>query len=438
MKTKHARPPRPLSRLFSLEHHYRVLRRDRHTPRDTARETLSAIIVSAHRFTGDGCGIAASALTYYTILSFVPLVALLFAIAKGFGFRVDLENLLRSRFEENTPLLEQLLEIANRAIENTRGGIITGIGIFILLWAVIRVLNGAETAMNRVWRIKRGRGPRRLLADYLSLLFIAPLLLILGSGLNVFLTTSLETYLPALAPWIERLFSLLPYLLVWALFLLLYMYMPATPVRFRHAIRGAIIAGTLYQVIQWIYIRFQVGVSSYNAIYGSLAALPLLIVWVQLSWSVLLWGAELCYISRYRHFMYRDETRGDEPWLALIETAMKITRLIVERYTREGPVTLLEIAKQLEMNAGRIQLVLDEMVERGALVATTNGENTRYLPARDYRHLSEADLFIVLSRVEESKDEHWKERFTSAIRAGFTEPWDEPSPPANKHENIQA
>ena len=414
-----------LKKLFSLEHHYRVLRRERGGPREVFLKMLSALVVSVHRFLGDGGGMSASALTYYSILAFVPLVALLVGVAKGFGFRVDLENLLRSFFEENASLLDHLMEFANRAIDNARGGLITGVGVFILLWAVIRALNSAESAMNRVWRIRKGRSAGRMLADYLSLLFIAPLLVVLGSGANVFLTTSLETYLPVLTPWVERLVALLPYLLVWILFLLLYMFMPATPVRFRHAFRGALVAGTLYQVVQWFYIRFQIGVSAYNAVYGSLAALPLLLVWVQVSWSILLWGAELCYISRYRHFMYRDETRGDEPWLAMIETAMKITRVIVDRYAKQGATSLPEIAKQLDMNAGRLQLILDEMVERRVLVTSGAGENTRYLPARDFHQLSEADLFITLSRVEESKDEGWKERFMAAIRAGFTRRWDE-------------
>ncbi|MDR2131649.1 MAG: YihY/virulence factor BrkB family protein [Odoribacteraceae bacterium] len=414
---------RAFTRLFSLDHHYRVLRRDRRGGWEFARKSFSVLVVSVHRFLADGCNMSASALTYYSILSFVPVLALLFAIAKGFGFRVDLERLLRSWFEENTVVLDRVMEFANRAIDNARGGVITGIGILILLWAVIRVLNSAEVAMNRVWRIGRGRGARRILTDYLSVLFIAPLLVVLGSGVNVFLTTSLESYLPALAPRVERLVALLPYVLVWALFLFLYMFLPAVPARFRHAFWAALVAGTLYQVVQWFYIRFQVGISSYNAIYGSLAALPLLLAWIQLSWSIVLWGAELCYIFRNRHFMYRDEARGDEPWLSMIEAAMRITRVVVERYAREGAVSSLELGRELEMNADKLRRVLDEMVERRLLVVTGTGDGARYVPARDYRHLSEADLFIALSRVEESRDERWKERFIAAIRAGFTGKW---------------
>jgi membrane protein len=412
-----------IGRLFTLEYHYRVLRRDRRGAVELVHKALSMVVVSVNRFLDDACATSASALTYYSLLSFVPVIAVLFAIAKGFGFRVDLENLLRSYFDENVVVIDQVMEYANRAIENARGGVITGIGIFILLWAVVRVLNSTEAAMNRIWRLKRGRGLRRVFTDYLSVLFIAPLLVMLGSGVNVFLTTGLETYLPELAPWGERLFKMLPYLLVWVLFIFIYMFMPATPVRFRHAFWAALVAGTLYQVVQWFYIRFQVGVNAYNAIYGSLAALPLLLAWVQLSWSIVLWGAELCYISRNRHFIYRDEARGDEPWLAMIEAAIKIMRFVTSRYALEGGVTAAEVARQLRTSAGKARLILEEMVERRVLVVTGTREEARYLPARDYHATSEADLFIALSRVEESRDERWRERFIATIRSGFPGKW---------------
>jgi membrane protein len=412
-------------RVFTLEYHYRTLRRDRRGALELARKALSALVVSVHRFLGDACGMSASALTYYSLLSFVPVIALLFAIAKGFGIRNSLDNFLHSIFEENAAVLDQAMEFANRAIENARGGLITGVGIFILLWAVIRVLNCAETAMNRVWRVKQGRGLRRMFTDYLSVLFVAPLLVMLGSGVNVFLTTGLETYLPDFAPWVTPLLAWIPYLLVWLLFIFLYMFLPAVPVRFKHAFWAALVAGSLYQVMQWLYIRFQVGVNSYNAIYGSLAALPLLLVWVQLSWSIVLWGTELCYILRNRHFIYRDEARGDEPWLAMIESALRVMRVIALRYAREGGATAADIARELKMNASKLQMILDEMIERHILVTTDTREETCYLPARDFHATSEADLFIRLSRVEESKDERWKERFIAAIRSGFTGKWND-------------
>jgi membrane protein len=414
-------------RLFTLEHHYRTLRRDRRGVSEIVRKALSAVVVSVHRFLADACGMSASALTYYSLLSFVPVIALLFAIAKGFGVRGTLDKFLHSVFEENATVLDQAMEFAKRAIENARGGIITGIGIFILLWAVIRVLNCTETAMNRVWRIKKGRSIRRMFTDYLSILFIAPLLVVLGSGVNVFLTTGLETYLPEFAPWVERLLACLPYLLVWLLFIFLYMFMPATPVRFKHAFWAALVAGTLYQVVQWIYIRFQVGVNSYNAIYGSLAALPLLLVWVQLSWSIVLWGTELCYILRNRHFIHRDDSRGDEPWLAMIESALRVMKIVVSRYAREGGATTSVIARELKMNVGKLQIILDEMVDRHVLVIASGGarDDVRYLPARDFHTTTEADLLISLSRVEESKDEHWKERFIDAMRHGFPGKWED-------------
>ena len=119
-----------------------------------------------------------------------------------------------------------------------------------------------------------------MFTDYFSIIFIAPILMILVSSLNLFMTSSgWQENFPLISSFLQIVIKLLPYMLVWMLFIFLYMFMPATPVKFKHAFVAAMIAGTVYQIIQWFYIRFQIGMSSYSAIYGTLAALPLLLVW---------------------------------------------------------------------------------------------------------------------------------------------------------------
>ena len=205
-----------------------------------------------------------------------------------------------------------MLGYVTKAIDHAKGGVITGVGIVILLWSVIKVLNSTEMTMNRIWGVRKGRSLRRMFTDYFSIIFIAPILMILVSSLNLFMTSSgWQENFPLISSFLQIVIKLLPYMLVWMLFIFLYMFMPATPVKFKHAFVAAMIAGTVYQIIQWFYIRFQIGMSSYSAIYGTLAALPLLLVWLQLSWSVVLWGTELCYIFRNRHFMYKNELFGD-------------------------------------------------------------------------------------------------------------------------------
>lgn len=215
-----------------------MLRRDRQHRfiiAELLQKSLSVLIVSINRFLKDACNVSASALTFYSILSFIPIVALAFAIAKGFGVGTSLEELIRGQFSNNESLASTIVEYANSALANAKGGVVTGFGIVILLWSVIKVLNSTELTMNRIWGIRKGRSIRRMFTDYLSIIFIVPILIILISSLNVFMGTDLKSEFPVLGDYLLRLFKFLPYLLVWMLFIFLYMFMPAAPVKFKHA-----------------------------------------------------------------------------------------------------------------------------------------------------------------------------------------------------------
>lgn len=411
------------TKMLDLDYHYAVIRRDygnRFVLTEFVQKSLSIVVVSLNRFVKDVGTLSASALTFYSILAFIPLVALVFAIAKGFGAGEALQGELLKHMQSSPELAGYIIDFANNALANTRGGVLTGVGIVILLWAVIKMLHSTELAMNRIWGIRKGRNIRRMFTDYLSIMFIAPILMIVVSSLNVYLSSNLETYLPVAGSIILRLLKLLPYVLVWLLFIFLYMFMPATPVKFKHALIAGVVAGTVYQIVQWFYIRFQVGVSSYNAIYGGLAALPLLLVWLQLSWSVVLWGTELCYIFRNRHFMYKSELLRDTSWMETTEWAVKIVRYVARVYVSHGGgPSLGMLNKELKMDTGKLRLILQELVDRHILVEAKEDEDYFYYPAMDFHFLSVGDIIIHLSRVEESTDEVWKREFMEAIRVGY-------------------
>lgn len=320
--------------------------------------------------------------------------------------------MIRGQFSNNESLASTIVEYANSALANAKGGVVTGFGIVILLWSVIKVLNSTELTMNRIWGIRKGRSIRRMFTDYLSIIFIVPILIILISSLNVFMGTDLKSEFPVLGDYLLRLFKFLPYLLVWMLFIFLYMFMPAAPVKFKHAFIAGMVAGTVYQIVQWFYIRFQIGVTSYNAIYGSLAALPLLLVWLQLSWCVVLWGTELCYILRNRHFMYKSELIGDTGWMETMEHAIRVVKYVAKVYVNnEGGPSLTMINKEMKMNTGKLRLVLEELMDRHILVVAKEDDDYYYYPASDFHRLSVAEIILNLSRVEESKDQEWKDSF---------------------------
>lgn len=418
-----------LKKFFSLRYYYVILRKDWRGValfRGLLLRGMAILVISVNRFVGDACMVSASALTFYSVLSFIPIVALVLGIAKGFGVGKVLEQQIREQTFTDPQVMDFVVQFANHALENTKGGLITGLGIMILLWSVIKVLGNTELAMNRIWGIKRGRKLTRKFSDYLSVMFIAPILLTLISGINVFLTSNLQTiaveegflrYASSLIIW---LVNVLPYLLVWFLFVFLYMYMPATPVKFKYAILAGIIAGTVYQVMQWFYIRFQIGVSSYNAIYGSLAALPLLLVWLQLSWSIVLWGTELCYIFRNRHCMYLNSLDRESRWIENVGQAVKILKYISDEYMQnKGGVTLGQISKKLKISTSKLQIVLHELVEKSVLAGWREDDDIVYLPLRDLHQLSMADVINRLANVDTQMEKGWERRYADAIEKEF-------------------
>ena len=420
-----------LKKYGSLDFYYAILRKDWKRSTifgDMFLKILAVLVISGHRFIKDSCIVSASALTFYSVLSLVPIVALVLGIAKGFGVYSLLENQLHQQTFTNPEIVDFVLQFANQALENTQGGLITGIGIVFLLWAVIKVLGNTELAMNQIWGVVRGRSVTKKFTDYLSIMFIAPIFVVLISSINVFLTSNLQTiamedgFLSYASSLIITLLNFLPFILVWMLFIFLYMFMPTTRVRFKYALLAGIVAGSVYQVVQWFYIRFQIGVSSYNAIYGSLAALPLLLVWLQLSWSIVLWGTELCYIMKNRHFMFRDVMDKESRWIDNIDLSLQVLTYISKEYIQNNGVPTLEkISAELCMSTSKLQVLLQQLTDKGILAETGKEDDRSYLPVIDLYQLSWAEVIIRLSNIGDRNEDEWEKRFIKAIYQEFGE-----------------
>ena len=420
-----------LKKYGSLDFYYAILRKDWKRSTifgDMFLKILAVLVISGHPFIKDSCIVTASALTFYSVLSLVPIVALVLGIAKGFGVYSLLENQLHQQTFTNPEIVDFVLQFANQALENTQGGLITGIGIVFLLWAVIKVLGNTELAMNQIWGVVRGRSVTKKFTDYLSIMFIAPIFVVLISSINVFLTSNLQTiamedgFLSYASSLIITLLNFLPFILVWMLFIFLYMFMPTTRVRFKYALLAGIVAGSVYQVVQWFYIRFQIGVSSYNAIYGSLAALPLLLVWLQLSWSIVLWGTELCYIMKNRHFMFRDVMDKESRWIDNIDLSLQVLTYISKEYIQNNGVPTLEkISAELCMSTSKLQVVLQQLTDKGILAETGKEDDRSYLPVIDLYQLSWAEVIIRLSNIGDRNEDEWEKRFIKAIYQEFGE-----------------
>jgi membrane protein len=369
---------------------------------------LRILLLAIRRFFEDKCELRASALTFYTLLSIVPVVAMAFGVAKGFGLEKLLESQLLAKLQGQPEVADRLLAFSRSLLENTKGGAIAGVGVAVLFWSVVKVLGNIESALNDIWGIPRARTLGRKLADYLSVMMICPVLLIIASSATVLVTTQITAMVERLAflgygaGVIIFLIKLLPYTVIWFLFTFMYVFMPNTKVRLKSAIWGGILAGTIYQLTQFAYIKFQVGVSSYGAIYGSFAALPLFLAWLQLSWLIVLFGAEVSF-SHQNVANY--EFAADSANLS--HRFKRTVALLIAHHCVKGFIegqsapTAEEIAQELEIPIRLVRSTVFELTEARILaeLRVSDGELVGYQPGRPIDQLTVTKILGALDHL---------------------------------------
>ncbi len=322
------------------------------------------ILIAIKTFWEQNVYLRASALTFYSLLSVVPIFALLFGIAKGFGFEKILENQIRNLFKElPANVIDRIITSANNLLYTTKGGMIAGIGLFALLWTILRVIGNIELAFNEIWGIKKQRSFTRKFSDYLSVMFICPILLIISSSLTVFIKTqiiNITEKISFLHPAVSLGLKILPLFVLFLLFTFIYLLLPNTKVKFRSAIFAAVISGTLYQLIQWIYITFQIGVAKYNAIYGSLAALPLFMIWLQISWIIILFGAELSYIHQNIE-TFESDIKNITPYSRATLSIAVIKEVAKDFCEKRCPVSEEKISSSLKIPRSVLSGIIEDL-----------------------------------------------------------------------------
>jgi len=358
---------------------------------------LRIIIFAIRGLNESDVSLRASALTYYSMLSVVPVAAMGFGIAKGFGFEEYLNKQLTKNFSQQQEVLKWIIDFANRFLENTSGGVIAGIGIALLLWAVMRVLGNIESSFNAIWQIRTPRTWSRKFTDYLSMMLIAPILLLLSSSATVFISTQIQqittevALLGRISPLIFFLVKSIPYLLIWLLLTVIYMVMPNTKVNFIPAFTAGVIAGTAFVIVQWAYIHFQIGISQYNAVYGSFAALPFFLIWLQTSWLIVLLGAEISFATQnIEKYEFDPDILNISPYTKKVLTFMILSLLIKNFIKAEKPLTSEEISKKLEIPIRIVRDIIFVLVETNIIseVATKFEKQYAYQPARDVNQIS--------------------------------------------------
>ena len=264
------------------------------------KEVIRKVYLTIRFFTEKRVMTQASALTYSTLLAIVPILAVVVAIARGFGYNKYIELWFRDSLDSQPQVAEVIIGFVNSYLVHTQSGIFLGIGLLFMLYTVLMLVNNIEETFNQIWQVDNARPIIRSLTNYLAMFFLFPIIIIVSTGISIFMATIEQKVdgIEVLGPAVNLLLDYSPYILLSLLFIWLYVYMPNTKVKLSCAIIPGILAGVAMQLLQLFYIYSQIWVTSYNAIYGSFAALPLFMLWLQISWTICLFGAQLTYTNQ--------------------------------------------------------------------------------------------------------------------------------------------
>ncbi len=364
------------------------------------------IIFAVKGFKEDRCDLRASSLTLFTLLSIVPVMAMAFGIAKGFGFQTMLEKRILELFAGQEEIIQNVLSFSTNLLEKTKGGLMAVFGVILLFYTLIKLIGHIENAFNKIWWIDDDRPLIRKFTDYIAICITAGILVIFSSSANIFITAYLTNFLSYinLPGNIENLvslgFNILPFLPIWILFIFFYIFIPNKRIDITSALAGGLIAGSIFQIAQMTYLQFQVGVSSYNAIYGSFAALPLFLIWLQASWAIVLFGAEIAFSWENTETLETQDIDYDKISIRLKKLiALRIVHLCVNRFAnKKAPVSDIDIATQIKIPLKTIKVLLAKLIECQVLLEVNVQENTGYVPASDIECLT---IFDVLTAFEQ-------------------------------------
>ena len=345
-----------------------------------------------------GTMVRSAALTFYTLMSLVPVVALVFAVVKGFGLAEGLEQNLYEVLPQSPEVIDYVVGFAQKALARTQGGWVALVGVLTLFWAVIKVFGSIEDAFNNIWEVRSTRSAARKYGDYIAVVVVAPILWVISSSMGNYAAEILGV---AGSPALEVLSRAGSLVVAWVMFTFIYVVLPSTKVRFTAALTAGVVAGTAFVLFQWGYVYLQRWMTSYNAIYGSFAALPLFLLWMQISWEILLLGGELSFA--YQNVARFDEER--ESLLGSYDCRRKLmvgVMLLVSRAFREGrgAVSFSEIRDRLDVPTRIMNNILYTLVQ-ARMLSEIRTEGTdydlEYAPARD---ISTLRVYDILSAVD--------------------------------------
>lgn len=357
---------------------------------------VKTLNLTVRSFTDTGLQNKSMSLTYSTVLALVPALALLFAISRGFGFQDMVQNELYVYFPAQQKAISTATSFVDSYLQQSSQGLFVGIGIVMLLWTLISLLSNIEDAFNSIWGIKKARSLPQKVTDYIAICLMVPVLMICSSGASIFMSTIVQDNLnlPFLTPVINNLLELAPLVMAWLAFTLSYFLIPNIKVSFKYAAIAGAVCAIAFQILQLLFVNGQIYVTKYNAIYGSFAFLPLMLIWLQLSWLILLTGCVLTY-SLQNVFAYNymgDISDVSQSYRREVE--LVITALVFRRFRRgRTPYTLYDLSKHYDLPMKLVNHSVEALRKAGIIyIVSEDKERVGIAPAVEIGRLSVGEL----------------------------------------------
>ncbi len=381
---------------------------------------IRTIVLVVRGFNNKNLNDKAKSLTYSLIFAIVPILAMIFAVAKGFGVADVIETQLNKSFLGETGMVPTIMEMVDRYLETAQDGLFIGIGILILLWAVYSFFQSVETAFNQIWNVQKSRSILRQITTYIAIVVLIPVLLVCSAGINIFLHTTVESsvHIEALHHFFHTSgVQFLQFVIVWLFFITMYIAIPNTKVRFISALIPGILMGTLFQLLQMLSVYLIAMLSRTSIVYGAFATLPILMTLLQYTSLLILIGAEMSFaIQNNEEFEYEQDlnymSRRYKDFVMLYLLSVIIRRFEAD----EAPLTAHDLAIRDNLPIRLVNNLLSRMVDTGILreVYTEGVEEKTYQPALDTHKIS---VGMVIKRIEAQGTEEFLQAPTPEMKA---------------------
>lgn len=362
----------------------------------------------------------ASALCYYSVFALVPMMAFIFGLARGFGFDSYVTQMIRERYSSHLQLVTIFQDFVENYLSNASGGAFVGIGIGVLLWSLMKVFFQVEISFNEIWCVSKNRNYIRRFTDYISLLLVVPLFVLVTNGVSFYFNHVIsmldETYI--ITPTLHFFLSAMPFLVAWFIFTMMYVVMPNTKVKVWVAVVAGAVSTVAFFGFKMAYVYIQTMMTTYNAVYGSLAAIPFALLFVQIVWMIVLFGAEISFsLQNVRNFEFEKDVQ-DMSNRYMTFGLLAVTKIVAQRF-RDGdaPLSLDEMSDRYHIPIRLASVVVNRLCKAEVLMESRNDKNVVYTPAMDINQLTIARFFNMV-------DCSGQENFSMEKQPEFMGAWD--------------